>query len=120
MKFCDFCGPFYTSKKATSGIKGVVAQAAIADFFMSTALGELAKIELAFGDDQVRKWFKGDREPTAELWAKTAEVFDETRFSRTVSGKLNEKVLESLVGDFEIVLQADEIPDKFAFSAALL
>ena len=32
MKFCDFCEPFYTAKKPTSGIKGVVAQAAIADF----------------------------------------------------------------------------------------
>lgn len=119
MKFCDFCEPFYTSKKATSGIKGVVAQAAIADFFMSTALGELAKIELMFGEDQFRKWFKGDREPTADLWKKTAEVFDETRFSRTVSGKLNEKVLTTLVGSFGIVLQPEEIPDKFAFSAAL-
>ena len=119
MRFCDFCEPFYTSKKTTSGIKGVVAQAAIADFFMSTARGELAKIELAFGEDQFRKWFKGDREPTADLWKKTADVFDETRFSRTVSGKLNEKVLTQLVGSFGIVLQPEEIPDKFAFSAAL-
>lgn len=44
MKFCEFCAPFYTGKKPTSGIKGVTAQAAIADFFMSTALGEIAKI----------------------------------------------------------------------------
>lgn len=62
MKFCEFCAPFYTGKKPTSGIKGVMAQAAIADFFMSTALGEIAKIELIFGEDQFRKWFKGDRE----------------------------------------------------------
>ena len=27
---------------------------------MSTALGEMAKIELIFGEDQFRKWFKGD------------------------------------------------------------
>lgn len=119
MKFCDFCEPFYTSKKTTSGINGVVAQAAIADFFMSTALGELAKIELIFGEDQFRKWFKGDREPTTGLWNKTAEVFDETRFSRTVSGKLNEKVLPTLVSAFGIELKPDEIADKFAFSAAL-
>ena len=97
MKFCEFCAPFYTGKKPTSGIKGVMAQAAIADFFMSTALGEIAKIELIFGEDQFRKWFKGDREPTTDLWEKTAGVFDETRFSRTVSGKLNEKVLPELL-----------------------
>lgn len=52
---------------------------------MSTALGELAKIELAFGEDLFRKWFMGDKKkPTADLWNKTAEVFDETRFSRTM------------------------------------
>ena len=93
MKFCDFCAPFYTAKKTTTGIKGATAQAAIAEFFMSTALGEIAKIELIYGDDQFRKWFKGDREPTDELWDKTAEAFDETRFSRTVSGRLNENAL---------------------------
>ena len=119
MKFCEFCAPFYTGKKPTSGIKGVMAQAAIADFFMSTALGEIAKIELIFGEDQFRKWFKGDREPTTDLWEKTAGVFDETRFSRTVSGKLNEKVLPELLTAFGVRLGEDEIPDKFAFSAAL-
>ena len=36
-----------------------------------------------------------------------------------MSGKLNEKVLTTLVGCFGIVLKPDEIPDKFAFSAAL-
>ena len=25
MKFCEFCAPFYTGKKPTSGIKGVMA-----------------------------------------------------------------------------------------------
>lgn len=119
MKFCDFCEPFYTSKKPTSGIKGVVAQHAIADFFMSTALGELAKIELVFGEDLFRKWFKGDREPTEDLWNKTVEAFDETRFSRTVSGKLNENALPDLVVAFGVRLAPDEVPDKFAFSAAL-
>ena len=119
MKFCEFCAPFYTGKKATSGIKGVTAQAAIADFFMSTALGEIAKIELIFGEDQFRKWFTGKREPTNDLWGKTAGAFDETRFSRTVSGKLNEKVLPELLNAFGVRLGEDEIPDKFAFSAAL-
>jgi hypothetical protein len=119
MRFCDFCAPFYTAKKTTTGIKGIMSQAAIAEFFMSTALGEIAKIELIFGDDQFRKWFKGDREPTDDLWNKTAEVFDETRFSRTVSGKLNEKVLNQLLPAFDIQLKPGEVPDKFAFSAAL-
>lgn len=119
MKFCEFCAPFYTGKKTTSGLKGVITQAAIADFFMSTALGEMAKIELIFGEDQFRKWFKGDREPTADLWKKTVDAFDETRFSRTVSGKLNEKVLPTIVSAFGVRLAEGEVPDKFAFSAAL-
>ena len=53
------------------------------------------------------------------MWEKTAGVFDETRFSRTVSGKLNEKVLPELLTAFGVRLGEDEIPDKFAFSAAL-
>ena len=52
MKFCEFCAPFYTGKKATTRDLVLTAQAAIADFFMSTALGEIAKIELIFGEDQ--------------------------------------------------------------------
>ena len=119
MKFCDFCAPFYTGQKATSGLKGVTAQAAIADFFMSTALGEMSKIELIFGEDLFRKWFKGDREPTSDLWEKTVTAFDETRFSRTVSAKFNEKTLPSLLTAFGVQLAENEVPDKFAFSAAL-
>lgn len=119
MKLCDFCLPFYSSSKATSGIKGKVSQSAIAEFFMSTALGEIAKIELVFSDDQFRKWFKGEREPKAELWARVAGVYDETRFSRTVSSKLNEEVITGLVSAFGIEIGKDDVADKFAFSAAL-
>ena len=119
MRLCDFCAPFYTGNKATSRIRGKVSQPAIAEFFMETALGEISKIELVFSEAQFRKWFKGDREPKPELWAKTAEVFDETRFSRTVSNKINEAVLPDLVRAFDVGLREDEIPDKFALSAAL-
>ena len=72
---------------------------------METALGEISKIELVFSEDQFRKWYKGDREPKPELWAKTAEVFDETRFSRTVSNKINEAVLPDLVRAFDVELR---------------
>lgn len=118
MKLCDFCAPFYSSSKSACGIKGKMSQPAIADFFMSTALGEIAKIELVFSEDLFRKWFKGEREPKAELWAKVSDVFDETRFSRNVSSKLNEKVLPNLVSAFGIDLEKT-VADKFAFSAAL-
>ena len=87
MKLCDFCAPFYSSSKSACGIKGKMSQPAIADFFMSTALGEIAKIELVFSEDLFRKWFKGEREPKAELWAKVSDVFDETRFSRNVEAE---------------------------------
>lgn len=119
MKLCDFCQPFYTGQKASSGIRGKTSQGSIAEFFMDTALGEMAKIELAFEDDTFRKWFKGEREPRPELWGKVADAFDETRFSRTLSSKLNEKVLPTLLPAFGIILGSDEIPDKFTFSAAL-
>lgn len=78
MKLSDFCAPFYSTTKSKCGIKGKASQPAIAEFFVGTALGDFAKIELVFSDDLFRKWFKGEREPKAELWAKVAEVYDET------------------------------------------
>lgn len=119
MKLCDFCAPFYSTTKSKCGIKGKTSQSAVADFFMSAALGEIAKIELAFSDDQFRKWFKGDREPKAELWERVSEVFDDTRFSRVVSSKLNEEVFSDLLAAFGIDLGENGVADKFAFSAAL-
>lgn len=119
MKLSDFCAPFYSSTKSKCGIKGKTSQPAIAEFFVGTALGDFAKIELVFSDDLFRKWFKGEREPKAELWAKVAEVYDETRFSRAVSSKLNEEILSDLLVAFGIELEENGVADKFAFSAAL-
>lgn len=119
MNLSEFCQPFYAPTKAACGIRGKSSQPSIAQFFMEAALGDVAKIELIFTDDLFRKWFKGEREPKTELWGKVAEVFDETRFSRTVSSKLNEEVLDDLLRSFSIEVKDNEVADKFAFSAAL-
>lgn len=119
MKLHDFCAPFYSITKSKCGIKGKTSQPSIAQFFVETALGDFAKIELSFSDDLFRKWFKGEREPTAELWAKVADVYDETRFSRAVSSKLNEEVLSDILAAFGIDLDENGVADKFTFSAAL-
>lgn len=124
MNLSDFCQPFYSGAKATSGLKGVVAQNGIAEYFMRTAIGEdRANSELVYTEDQFRKWFKGDRTPKAELWAVIADTLDnqiaETQFSRALSEKINDNALPALFRKFGIVLNAREMPDKYAFSAAL-
>ena len=53
------------------------------------------------------------------MWAKVAEIYDETRFSRAVSSKLNEEVFSDLLAAFGIDLDESDVADKFAFSAAL-
>lgn len=81
---------------------------------MGTALGDFAKIELVFSDDLFRKWFKGEREPKAKLWAKVVEVYDETWFSRAVFSKLNEEVLLDLLAAFGFELDENGVVNKFA------
>lgn len=119
MKLHDFCRPFYTGTKKTAGIKGKGVQKDIAEYFMSLALGEMAKVELHYGDDLLRKWFKGEREPSAELWAIVVSNFDEIRFSRAVTASLNVEMLPELMTAFEVVLHEEEVVDKYAFCTAL-
>lgn len=119
MKLSDFCEPFYGKSKEKAGIKGRASQPSIVKFFMEAALGEKVYAELVFSDDLFRKWFKGSREPHAEIWLAVQENFNDDRFSRSVSSKINEKILQDLLMKFNIVIPADSVPDKYAFAAAL-
>ncbi len=119
MKLQDFCQPFYNGSKKFGGIRGKGAQKDIPEFFMSIALGDMAKVELEYTDDQFRKWFKGEREPVADLWGKVVKYFDETRFSRAIAASLNTEMLSEVMRAFGVVLQEDEVADKYAFCTAL-
>lgn len=119
MNYSEFCQPFYTSVKSTSGVKGKVSQPAIAEYFVRISLAEKADTELALSEDLFRKWFKGDREPSEELWKVMQKTFDEVAVTRALSNDLNEKAVEDLISSFCGDALNGIIPDKHALAAAL-
>lgn len=119
MNYSDFCQPFYSATKMLCGLKGITSQKGIAEFFVSTALGEHASSCLVFSDSLFAKWFKGEREPAEDIWAKVSEVFNEEVFSRALTAKLNDAALPNMISIYEISIVAGLVPDKYAFAAAL-
>jgi hypothetical protein len=119
LNYSEFCQPFYTSNKNTSGIKGKVGQSAIAVYFAELVLGDRAKMELTFSEDLFRKWFKGEREPSSDLWKVMNQCFDEVAVTKALSRDLNDKVLPDLIKKFGIKLDDDTPGDKHAFASAL-
>lgn len=119
MNLSEFCQLFYGQSRKKAKIKGKISQPSIVEFFMSTALGEMAKTELVYSEDLFRKWYRGEREPQSSLWVSVQKSFDHTVFSRVLSSSLNEKVLPELLEAFGIIIQAGEVADKYAFASAL-
>lgn len=119
MNYSEFCQPFYTSTKSTSGIKGRVSQPAIAEYFVRLALADRADIELLFSEDLFRKWFKGDREPNEELWKTMQKHYDEVAVIQTLSVDLNDKVVDDLIKSFCGDEMEGVIADKHALASAL-
>jgi hypothetical protein len=119
MNLSGFCQPFYGESKKNKRIKGKASQSAITEFFMTIALGDVATIYLTFSEDLFRKWYKGDREPTRDLWEVVQKEFDYIRFSKALAERINDDMICKLLEGFSISVNPGVVPDKYALSSAL-
>lgn len=120
MDFSGFCKPFYKfgGKKAFI-LRGIDAQAKIAEFFLTKALLQSTAPALSYGDDSFRKWFTGDRKVPAEIWAEIAKTLNTSSFAEEISAVLNEKFLMKVATDFEISFEKGVVPEKDALSSVI-
>ena len=119
MKYRDFCAPFYVHERGLCGLKGLVSQKKIGEFFVRAALGTRADEFLIHSDDTYRKWFTGDRNIAPELWSAISDSFDEIGFTKTLSAKINDKALPRMFSAYGITLPKGAEPDKYVFITAL-
>lgn len=102
MNFSEFCVPFYNRSQASCGLRGYSSQAAIVEFFLRTGLGNQADSILMYSEDTFRKWFKGTRVISGNIWKEVTDNFSKDQFIKVLHTVVNTSQISNMLADFGV------------------
>lgn len=118
MNCSEFFHKFYLSR-TEGGLVGYKSKKKIPEFFFTSALDEAYWPVLPTSDSTYEKWFDGKRNPDGGVWSALNNHFCEDELLKALLRTMNEGKLRDVMRNFEIRLDAGEVPNPRQFAIAI-